>query len=217
MKINRMPTVLILSVMSWLIGILGFIASVCLLVVYGRNNINSLLIAILVLLAGILLAALIRMFGNMGQIFFDLRADVQRLSSFLSDNLSELLQRLTTLSNDTKATQGILSHGFSSLSQELKTQLQAQASGLIKTLEGLNSSLSADLKALLETSTDLSTGTKETQGILSHGFSSLSQELKTQLHNKIEQINMNAKNINDSIHKIKVFFERIERHLDLKK
>ena len=179
------------------------------------------------------------MFGNMGQIFFDLRADVQRLSNFLSDNLSESLQRLTTLSNDTKATQDILTQGFSTLNQDLKTQLHTQAASLIKTLQ--------------EIEVSLSTGTKATQDILSQGFSSLSEEVKTQLHtqaasliktlreieesvsgdlqallktstdlstgtnNKIEQINMNAKNINDSIHKIKVFFERIERHLDLKK
>jgi methyl-accepting chemotaxis protein len=257
MKINKMPTTLVLLVMSWLVAILGLAASGYILIRKG-NDMRLLLVAFIILFASLLLAALARMAGIMGQVLFNLRMDIQELSKspyqdtkqtqdILSKGFSSLSQDLKTqlqeqasnliktlqelsksLSQDTKQTQDILSKGFSSLSQDLKTQPQEQASSLIRTLQELSKSLSQD--------------TKQTQDILSKGFSSLSQDLKTQLQEQaasliktlqelnknltvesgevkksIEQINLNAKNINQNIDKIKSFFEQIERHLDLKK
>ena len=42
-------------------------------------------------------------------------------------------------------------------------------------------------------------------------------DLLQAVKNHMEQINCDTKDINQNIHQIKIFFEQIERHLDLKK
>ena len=42
-------------------------------------------------------------------------------------------------------------------------------------------------------------------------------DIKFQLYKNLDQINCDSKDINQNIHQIKVFFERIAGHLDLKR
>ncbi|MCM8774226.1 MAG: hypothetical protein NC820_05785, partial [Candidatus Omnitrophica bacterium] len=108
MKINRIPTTLILSALSWIIAISGLLGYGY-LIIY-KNEMKYLVLAPLMLLGSLLLAALVRMFGNIGQMIFDLRVDIQQ-------------------------TKDILNRGFVGLSQDIKKQLQDQTTSIIENLQ----------------------------------------------------------------------------------
>ncbi len=244
MKMNKMPTIIALLVFSWLTAIFG-LATGTYLIILKPGEIKSLLIAFSILLGSLILAAVIRTFGNIGQMIFDLknfifvfyhsvsndlRASIQGLKELdrsLSRELQTLNQGLTALSQDTKEVRETLSQGLTALSQDTKEARETISQGL--------TALSQDTKEARETIsqgfTALSQDTKEARETINHGLLDLTQDLKTQLQvqtttisddlqtlkNSLEQLNCDSKDVNQNIHQIKTFFEQIERHLDLKK
>ncbi len=129
---KKMPITITLLIFSYLIAACG-VGGGGLLVVFKFGDKSSFIYGFLIIAGSLLLAALIRMFTNMGQIIFDIRVDMQKLN------------------------------------QDLINQLQLQTDTLNKSLEA---------------------------GI---------------------QMNCDSKDMNQNIHQIRDFFEKIERHLDLKK
>ena len=211
MKINKMPTTILLLGFSWLVVILGFFASGY-LIISGHKEFNSLISGLSILLGTLFLALIIRMFGNAGQILFDLLRETQGLKSLHQGLTSQLQEQGALVSKDLQAllreTSG-LTQGLKSLHQGLTSQLQEQGALVSK-----------DLQALL----------RETSG-LTQGLNNLHQGLTSQLQeqiiairndlqalsNTLKQMGCHSKDINQNINRITAFFEQIERHLDLKK
>lgn len=128
---NKMPTTKMLLSFSVLVAFCGIIVPVVL--VFNKRDMQALLLSAGIFLGCMLIAVLTRMIANMGQIMFELKAEIIR-SNELSLNIKEVIQN----------------------------------------------------------------------------FSST-------LDKKVDYINCDTKDINENINKIKIFFEQIERNLDLKK
>jgi len=126
-----MPTTKMLLSFSVLVAFCGIIVPVVL--VFNKRDMQALLLSAGIFLGCMLIAVLTRMIANMGQIMFELKAEIIR-SNELSLNIKEVIQN----------------------------------------------------------------------------FSST-------LDKKVDYINCDTKDINENINKIKIFFEQIERNLDLKK
>ena len=100
MKINKMPTTILLLGFSWLVVILGFFAGGY-LIISGPKEFNSLISGLSILLGTLFLALIIRMFGNAGQILFDLLRETQDLKSLLkqmdchSKDINQNINRIT--------------------------------------------------------------------------------------------------------------------------
>jgi len=214
-----MPTTLVLLIFSWIIASLGLITSGY-LIILKPGGVKSLIIALSILLGSLLLAVIVRAMANIGQILFDLLGAIKESSySFSKDfqNLKTHLQNLnqdlktqlqtqtTSLTQPLKETKDILQN----LNQDLKTQLQAQTSSLtqlLKETQDILLNLNQDLKTQLQTQTN-----------------NLTSELQL-LKSSLEELSCDSEDISQNIYQIKncldqitVFFEQIERHLDLKK
>lgn len=100
-KTNNIPTVKILLIFSWLIGSLGILGSGFLIVV-GKGKINSLIGGVFVLLAAILISAIIRMLGNIGQMFFDYKAQLYTQTTILTQQLQAQTTILAQSMHDLK-------------------------------------------------------------------------------------------------------------------
>ena len=74
-KSNKMPTAKALLVFSWLIGILG-LATSGYLTIFRFNGLDSVISGILILFGGLLLAVVIRMLANIGQMVFDIKCQI---------------------------------------------------------------------------------------------------------------------------------------------
>lgn len=172
-KSKKMPTALMLLVLSYLIAILG-LTGAGVLIVSRFGEVRSLIAGILILVGALSLAAALRMFANIGQILFE-------LNTFLFNDLKSLLsgitQHIKNIENDSKAAVQSLSQNIAGFRDDSHTQIENLRTELQKT----------QLQSL--------------------------ETLKTQL----EQLGCDSKDISQNINQIKVFFEQIERHLDLKK
>ena len=73
MKTDKMPVVIVLLFFSWLIAISGVGLFTWNLFIFRFNDIN--LYGLLILLGSLFLAAIVRMFANIGQMIFDLKAN----------------------------------------------------------------------------------------------------------------------------------------------
>ena len=102
MKINKMPTTILLLGFSWLVVILGFFASGY-LIISGHKEFNSLISGLSILLGTLFLALIIRMFGNAGQILFDLLRETQGLKSLHQGLTSQLQEQIIAIRNDLQA------------------------------------------------------------------------------------------------------------------
>jgi len=147
--------------------------------------------AFCILIICLFLAAMVRMFANIGQILFDLRSDFQRVSK----DSSELEQKLN---------------------QELLNQLELQANSLNQNIQANSNTLNHKLQNQIDILN------RELRAIIGRFQESLSavNELSKKfsaVRDSFGQMNCDSKDMNKNIRQIKDFFERIERHLDLKK
>jgi len=200
-------------------------------ILFKFKNKDSLIFAFCILIVCLFLAALIRMFANIGQILFDLRSDFQRVSkdsSELEQRLNqELVNQLELQANSLiKELQAIIStlqqgsHDSSELeqrlNQELVNQLELQANSLNQNIQANSNTLNHKLQ------TQIDILNRELQAIIGRFQASLSaaNELSKKfsaVKDSFGQMNCDSKDMNKNIRQIKDFFERIERHLDLKK
>ena len=120
MRINRAPTTWVLLFFSWLIAILGFLGG-CYLFIFKLGEFKF-LSGVFLILASLLLATVIRMFANIGQIIFDIKIDN-------TQNLQALIQRFSSFSQENKE-----------INKDLKNQLQSQADTLTQNLQALKDS-----------------------------------------------------------------------------
>ena len=146
---NKMPITKALLFFSYLIAACGLGIGVGgSWMLFKSKDMNSFICGFFILIGSLFLAALIRMFADIGQIIFDLRVGIQN-SSRQANALNEKLNK------------------------ELRDQLQLQANELIQKI-----------------------------AVIKDNFN---------------QMNLNSKDMNQNIHQIRVFFEQIEKHLNLKK
>ncbi|MFA4853726.1 MAG: hypothetical protein WC616_00025 [Candidatus Omnitrophota bacterium] len=140
---NKMPITIILLFFSYFIAICG-VAAGSLWMIFKFKDINAFIYGFLILMGSLLLAALIKMFANIGQMTFDIKADIQ--NSF----------------------------------RQAKESGEAQDEALIQNLQSIAQKLGA-------------------------------------IKDNFDQMNCDSRDMNQNIQQIRVFFEQIERHLDLKK
>ena len=183
-----MPTALILLAFSWLIAIPGILVAGY-LIIFRFNEPKLLITSYLILLGSILLAMLIRMFGNIGQVLFDLK-DLflylnQELKTQTTTVTQTLIQGFAGFSQDVKEAKETLSKNLFMLNQDLKIQLQqlqAQTDDLSSALKYELTILTQDLKAQLQLQTD------DLSSALNHEFSGLNQDLRAQLQSQTDAL-----------------------------
>ena len=155
---KRMPTTLLLMVFSWL-AVFGGVSTVIFFKLAKYKDDNFLISSLLVILGSMLLAAILRMFGNIGQMVFD-----------STKNLKVLL-------DENKRAKDVLNEA----------------------IIGLGRAISNDLKVL---SNNLTISHEENLKVLNTAY---------------EQFGCDLKDMKNSTLQIKIFFEQIEKHLNLKK
>lgn len=89
MKEGKMPTTVILLFFSWLVAFIGLAWPVAQTIIFGFNHVNVLINSATVLLVSLLLAVIIRMFANIGQMVFDFKSDLQKIASFVLKDLPQ--------------------------------------------------------------------------------------------------------------------------------
>ena len=186
---NKMPITKALLFFSYLIAACGLGIGVGgSWMLFKSKDMNSFICGFFILIGSLFLAALIRMFADIGQIIFDLRVDIQN-SSRQANALNEKLNK------------------------ELRDQLQLQADALnqeLQTLIGRLDKASHDSDALDQKLN------KELRDQLQLQANELIQKIAV-IKDNFNQMNLNSKDMNQNIHQIRVFFEQIEKHLNLKK
>lgn len=235
-KIDRMPTTLALSVFSLLITILG-LGIGCYLIFFNFGNIISLKHGYLILLGSLLLAVLIRMLGNMGQMLFDLRMELQKQSLSINNDLRVLFERnerLVGLLNDKfeKVCQYIrdggisLNQNLSFLNNNIKAELQEHTKylhllsdkfeNLSKNLKEGNESVIQNIREGIKNNREGSESV--IQNIREQNkYLYISLEKFTKISQDLELLNCDSKDLSHNLNEIKNFFAQIEKHLDLKK
>jgi len=112
---------------------------------------------------------------------------------------------------------------INNLNESLKNELRSQATGRDDNIKSLNQNLKAEIQ---NQTAELDKYIKALNQSFSGGISGLNGDLVLQLKlltshlqalsNNCEQINCDSKDLNQNINQIRNFFEKIERHLDLK-
>jgi len=139
-KMNKMPTTILLLIFSWLIPILGLIFGLY-PIITRFDKASSWLNGLLIFLGSLLLAAIIRMLSDVGQMFFDLRVDIQRLFSLLSGNLQILTQRLISLNQDLKTQTTAITQHLQDLKTSTSNDLKTQTAAITQHLQFLKDNL----------------------------------------------------------------------------
>lgn len=215
MKNKPMPTTLILLFFSWSFAFLGLTAGIYYIILH--NN------AILVkgwfyLFAGLFLSIIIRTLANISQIFFDSKAIFQKLTTIISFEHQGLKQNLNALAADAGGTKNAVQLLLKKIEYLSAISLE------IRDIATWIKDISLESKDISQVTQDIS---GETKNIIITSFSSFMQDMNSlnqfisselQEHkNVLEQMNCDSKDINQNINQIKLFFEQIEKHLDLKK
>jgi 4-hydroxy-3-methylbut-2-enyl diphosphate reductase IspH len=177
--------------MSWLIAIFG-LATCGYLIIYKYNQFNYLMSAFLILLGSLLLAAIIRMFGNIGQLFFDLKTFIEKILPSFSNELHTLNHGLVMLGKDVQETRQTLTQGLTTLNQDLKTQFQSQTTALVENLLEVSNSMKSGIEQLSASLTpDLKAVTQN--------LNILNQDLKTQFQSQTTALIKNLEQLSASL------------------
>lgn len=98
MKLDKMPTTFALLILSWLAAFFGFILSGY-LVIFKSQEVNILIYGLSILLGSFILAATIRMFGNIGQMLFDIKNFLFNSNQTLNSQFQSIHNELQNLKN----------------------------------------------------------------------------------------------------------------------
>ncbi len=127
MRLKRMPSTILLLVFSW-------ISAIAALSIGGFYCFSSLKIGLGIIFTGLLLASTLRMMANMGEMVFNLHADVLsviknieqslfHLTRILADNFKETQQNLRQINSDSRDINQNL-HKMWSLFENIKDTLE---------------------------------------------------------------------------------------------
>ena len=234
---HKMPITIILLGFSYVTALCGFGAGGVLIISEFRDG-DTLIFGLLVLAGGLMLAALLRLAANIGQMLFDMRVDIQDIlkqdnelgrdlrmylwtqTEALKQGITDISQILNRLSIEEKKLK-------KELAQDLRNQLQVETQDLKdrfqiegKDLKNQLKIESHDLCLRLQEQIDIS---KQGLEVEIDKFDRSFQETReltrrlSEIRDNFNQMNCDSKDINQNISQIKDFFSRIERHLDLNK
>lgn len=96
-KMQRTPTVKALLIFSWLTAFFGLSAG-ALIMFFNLNKINLVIGGFIVIMAGLLLAVLIRAIGNISQSLFDLQDIISDLKKINCDS-KDINQNIQQIKN----------------------------------------------------------------------------------------------------------------------
>jgi len=80
MKSDKMPSTTALLVCSWIIAVFGFLGGLF-LIISGFTEAVMLVKGFLIIAGSVVLAAVVRMFANIGQILFELNSTAGKMNS----------------------------------------------------------------------------------------------------------------------------------------
>ncbi len=197
-KINLMPTTIVSLYFSYTIVILGLAISMW-LVIFQFSGLKSVLLSLSILIVSLFSAILLRVFGNIGQILFDLK-------NLIARDLGNLNQDIVNLSSQAQNQSRELVAQIQSLRKNLEEVIEKSDSATRDGLQKQNRELVAQIQSLR----------KSLEEVIEKSDSSARDGLQN-IKSNLEQINCDSKDINQYIHQIQTFFEQIARHLELKK
>jgi chromosome segregation ATPase len=223
MKKYQMLNTMILLIFSWVVFFLGLALGVYLMI-QGGNNAKIFLLGAVVIIAGGVFGALIRMAGNIGQILFD----SQNLSREILTGIYALNRGVFQLGHEFSQANdllGLINRGVQDLQQRILQINQEISNGnnsLTRIIEGINDERSdwAELKNILVKingdSQDRSRKINDIMTLTKQEILETNKEIR-ELKNVLLQVNCDSHDLNQDIHKIMSFFELIEQHLALKR
>lgn len=185
---KRTPAIVVLSVSSWVIAIIG-------LVIGGFYYFTSLEIGLGIVFGSIILAAVVRMLGNIGQMLFELSAYSLSFLKGIDRGTQDNFQHLQSLNQSLKDN-----------SWEINQSLKDSFPVLLQSFKDTTQTLQQHIQ---EINQSLKDNSREIKQALQESFRDSGQTL--------QQINCDSRDMNKDIHDIRNFFEEIEKHLDLKK
>ena len=97
MKTNKIPSVFVLWLYSWAIGLAGLLAGAY-VIVFGEHDARSIAFGFLIILGSGLCAALVRALANLTQMTFDHNSRLDRIT----DHLSKLTDNVEYINCDSK-------------------------------------------------------------------------------------------------------------------
>jgi len=254
---KRMPTTLLLMVFSWL-AVFGGVSTVIFFKLAKYKDDNFLISSLLVILGSMLLAAILRMFGNIGQMVFDstknlkvlldenkrakdvLNEAIIGLGRAISNDLKVLSNNLTISHEESRSAKDVLNEAIIGLGRAISNDLKVLSNNLtisheenLKVLNTACEQFGCDLKDLSQNAfriksileqEDIKEVILELQRSISNSLEVLSNNLITSheenlkvLNTAYEQFGCDLKDMKNSTLQIKIFFEQIEKHLNLKK
>ena len=224
-KISRMPTTIAALSLSWIVALIGLLSGLYL--IFNTLSVNGLIIGISVLLAGLLLGVATRILANIGQMAFEMqRFVITSFSSFSRqqdnivtsiNNLSlSLTNHLQNLDAKLKSIDDNVPHLINSLNDNMHSNINNLSLSLTNHLQNLD----AKLKSIDDNVPPLINSLNES---LTNALENVITQLKSMydelysLKDAFVQANCDSRDINQNIYAIKDFFEKIEKHLDLRK
>lgn len=136
-KISVTPVNLVLSIFSWLIAIFGLLGGF--LIIFTSYNTGSLIKGFLVLLGSLVLAAVVRVIGNIGQMLFDLRLSHARLEQSLKLqilHLKDINLQFKKLTQDLSSDLEIIHTEFQGLRNDF-AQLNCDSKGINQNIHNI--------------------------------------------------------------------------------
>ncbi len=243
---KKMPmlTSLLLLVLSWLIAIIGFAAGVWVIIQSPMQG-ADILKGIGVILFSFLLASVVRMLANIGQMLFELKDYSLGFQQVLQQNISLQFQYLNKNIESQAATMNqLLETNFNGINEGVFKQVESLKSGIdvtfreqVKDLnESVNQQLSAQAKVIRDGineqlmleiqqfNKNLNEHlTTQFQG-LREGFRDVLSTQSEALKEKIQdlkdvnlQTNCDARETSENVFQIRSFFDEISKHLELRK
>jgi UPF0716 family protein affecting phage T7 exclusion len=209
MKSKKMPMTNLLNILSWIIAGFGLLTG-------GFYCTISFKAGIAVIFGAVILAAIIRGLGNIGQILFDFHSNALRMNQEIKQafqNNSEVLQgNLKVLKDNSEVLQG----NFKVLQDNFEITRKVQSDNL-----GINQELKKVLKEEFgQTLHDNLKPLQDWTRILREEVQSLTQALNNDSDNFnhiIQQINCDSRDINKTLYEMNVILEKIKQIFAAKK
>jgi hypothetical protein len=176
----------ILLVLSWVVAIGGGAAGAYLFIFYAKDPVMALK-GLALFLGCLVVAAVIRMLANMGQLLFDNKIMAQEFSGRVPRDMARLLDA-----------NGRLLYELHELVEETKS-LRSLVAEESKSLRSLVAEESKSLRKLVA---------EETKSL---------GDIGEQTKHGCEKIGCDTKELNTNMHYLKGFFSEIEKHLEMKK
>jgi len=218
---KRMPTTLLLMVFSWL-AVFGGVSTVIFFKLAKYKDDNFLISSLLVILGSMLLAAILRMFGNIGQMVFDstknlkvlldenkrakdvLNEAIIGLGRAISNDLKVLSNNLTISHEESRSAKDVLNEAIIGLGRAISNDLKVLSNNLTISHEESRSAKDVLNEAIIGLGRAISNDLK----VLSNNLTISHEENLKVLNTACEQFGCDLKDLSQNAFRIKSILEQ---------